>query len=541
MVSCASCRLERLRVCHRNRAETGGDGALLTAGVYEHKLDNFTYEGSFQAGFVNKVVKFTREGSGPVREEPGVGTLSAAACVVVSRGTATSDIRSYVACPLHMRPDVCSRSRPTCKLLVSPVKVQCSDIFVRRGRCGFTGLTCKVDTDVRKGKARGDELQAKRVAGRRRGGIVTRGKANRERARAASKRGQCANRPAAVERARRDAVRGDAAGRAVGSPTDAKVRRARTDCLEGRRAAAEALRTGFPVKRALVDESQGRDAALAQLVDDLRAADIAVAYVPRAQLDALSSHGAHQGIVLEVGAFPYVDLADVIAAAGVGPALVVVLDHVTDAGNFGAIVRSAEVVGAAGVVIANKRAAEVTVATYKTSAGAVMHLPIARVPNIARALEQLKAAGFWTVGASEHAEGSCWDAPLTGRIALVMGSEGDGISRLVLETCDDLTKLPQRGATESLNVAQAATALCYEWLRVNIAALEGSSVVLADAAAPSACGAADLSNSGKNVPKTAHSEADFGTFLPEFRGVSATVGAASSAAPATDGVGGARE
>ena len=341
---------------------------------------------------------------------------------------------------------------------------------------------------------------------------------------------------------------GRSKGRSAGSSAHGAAarpgasRRPAGEYIEGRRAAAEALRTGFPVKRALVADAEGRrDAALAQLVDQLRGANIPVEYVATEQLDALSSHGAHQGIALEVGAFPYVDLADVIAAAGAGPALVVVLDHVTDAGNFGAIVRSAEVVGAAGVVIANKRAAEVTVATYKTSAGAVMHLPIARVPNIARALEQLKAAGFWTVGASEHAEGSCWDAPLTGRIALVMGSEGDGISRLVLETCDDLTKLPQRGATESLNVAQAATALCYEWLRVNIAALEGSSVVLADAAAPSACGAADLSNSGKNVPKTAHSEADFGTFLPEFRRVSATVGAASSVAPATDGVGGARE
>lgn len=322
-------------------------------------------------------------------------------------------------------------------------------------------------------------------------------------------------------------------------------RRPAGEYIEGRRAAAEALRTGFPVKRALVADVGGRrDAVLAQLVDQLRGANIPVEYVATEQLDALSSHGAHQGIALEVGAFPYAALADIIAradAAGAEPALVVVLDHVTDAGNFGAIVRSAEVVGAVGVVIANKRAAEVTVATYKTSAGAVMHLPIARVPNIARALEDLKAAGFWTVGASEHAEGNCWDAPLTGRIALVMGSEGAGISRLVLETCDDLTKLPQRGATESLNVAQAATALCYEWLRVNIAALEGSSVVPADAAAPSACGTADLSNSGKNVPKTAHFEADFGTFLPEFRGVSATVGAASSAAPVTDGVGGARE
>lgn len=344
---------------------------------------------------------------------------------------------------------------------------------------------------------------------------------------------------------------GRSKGRSAGSSAHGAAARPGTsrrpagEYIEGRRAAAEALRTGFPVKRALVADVGGRrDAVLAQLVDQLRGANIPVEYVATEQLDALSSHGAHQGIALEVGAFPYADLADIIAradAAGAEPALVVVLDHVTDAGNFGAIVRSAEVVGAVGVVIANKRAAEVTVATYKTSAGAVMHLPIARVPNIARALEDLKAAGFWTVGASEHAEGTCWDAPLTGRIALVMGSEGAGISRLVLETCDDLTKLPQRGATESLNVAQAATALCYEWLRVNIAALEGSSVVPADAAAPSACGAADLSNSGKNVPKTAYFESDFGTFLPEFRGVSATVGAASSAAPAMDGVGGARE
>ena len=203
--------------------------------------------------------------------------------------------------------------------------------------------------------------------------------------------------------------------------------------IEGRRAAAEALRTGFPVKCALIAEGGERDAALSRLVDDLNAAGVRIKYVPRAQLDALSSHGAHQGIALEVGNFPYADVADILDRAGDGPALVVVLDHVTDDGNFGAIVRSAEVVGAAGVIIANKRAAGVTVGSYKTSAGAVMHLPIAQVPNIARALDDLKAAGFWVGGASEHAEGSCWDAPFEGRVALVMGSEGDGISRLVLE------------------------------------------------------------------------------------------------------------
>lgn len=243
--------------------------------------------------------------------------------------------------------------------------------------------------------------------------------------------------------------------------------------IEGRRAAAEALRTGFPVKCALIAEGGERDAALSRLVDDLNAEGVRIKYVPRAQLDALSSHGAHQGIALEVGNFPYADVADILDRAGDGPALVVVLDHVTDDGNFGAIVRSAEVVGAAGVIIANKRAAGVTVGSYKTSAGAVMHLPIAQVPNIARALDDLKAAGFWVGGASEHAEGSCWDAPFEGRVALVMGSEGDGISRLVLEKCDFLTKLPQRGMTESLNVAQATTALCFEWLRRNADELMG--------------------------------------------------------------------
>lgn len=250
-------------------------------------------------------------------------------------------------------------------------------------------------------------------------------------------------------------------------PSRDRVQAPKGEFIEGRRAVAEALRTGFPIKCALVAEGGERDSSLTHLVNDLESAGVRIKYVPRTQLDALSSHGAHQGIALEVGNFPYADIANIIARAGEGPALVVVLDHVTDDGNFGAIVRSAEVVGAAGVIIANKRAAGVTVGSYKTSAGAVVHLPVAQVPNIARALDELKAAGFWVGGASEHADGVCWDAPFEGRVALVMGSEGDGISRLVLEKCDFLTKLPQLGQTESLNVAQATTALCFEWLRRN--------------------------------------------------------------------------
>ena len=135
------------------------------------------------------------------------------------------------------------------------------------------------------------------------------------------------------------------------------------------------------------------------------------------------------------------------------------------AGNFGAIVRSAEVVGACGVLIPNRRNARVNTAAYKTSAGAVMHLPIAMEANLARSLAALKDEGFWIVGASEHAQDIIWDAPLSGRVCLVMGSESDGLSRLVLDTCDHLVKLPQAGKVESLNVAQSATAIAYEWAR----------------------------------------------------------------------------
>lgn len=242
--------------------------------------------------------------------------------------------------------------------------------------------------------------------------------------------------------------------------------RDRSDLIEGRRAVEEALASGMPLRSALVQERSGeRDQALERIAARLDEAGVPVERVPRARLDALSSHGAHQGVVVRTRPFEYAGLADVIAAAGEGPALVVVLDHVTDQGNFGAIVRTAEVVGAAGVVVAKARAASVGVGAYKTSAGAVMHLPIAQVPNLARAIEELKAAGFWACAATEHATEDVWHAPMGGRLALVMGSEGEGISRLVAEKCDFSCRLPQRGRVESLNVAQATTVLCYEWLR----------------------------------------------------------------------------
>ena len=244
----------------------------------------------------------------------------------------------------------------------------------------------------------------------------------------------------------------------------------RSDLIEGRRAVEEALGAGVPLKSALVQiQSLDADPALERLAQRLDAAGVSVERVPRNRLDQLSSHGAHQGVIVRAKPFQYAELGDVIAAAGKGNALVLVLDHVTDEGNFGAIVRTAEVVGAAGVVIAKARSASVGVGAYKTSAGAVLHIPIAQVSNLARAVEELKAAGFWACASTEHATDDVWSAPLAGRVAMVMGSEGEGISRLVLEKCDFACKLPQRGRVESLNVAQACTVMCYEWLRREMA------------------------------------------------------------------------
>lgn len=278
------------------------------------------------------------------------------------------------------------------------------------------------------------------------------------------------------------------------------------DYLEGRRATEEALDLGLPIKRALVQKDGGnQDPALVRLVTRLEQDGVEVERVAKPVLDSLSSHGAHQGIVLRVQPYRYAELSDVIAAAGEGDALVIVLDHVTDEGNFGAIVRTAEVVGAAGVVVAKARAARVGVGTYKTSAGAVMHLPIAQVSNLAAALDELKEHGFWAGGATEHAHDVIWDAPIHGRLALVMGSEGNGISKLVRQHCDFEMKLPQRGRVESLNVAQATTAIAYEWLRRSMTG-EGQ-------ASGSVAGADGFDAMGADFPDT--SDFDFGAGFPD--------------------------
>ncbi len=236
--------------------------------------------------------------------------------------------------------------------------------------------------------------------------------------------------------------------------------------LEGRRALAEALSAKTPVECVWAGSAAMHDKATAKLLERARKRGAQIVPATSEQLDAHSGHGAHQGVIAAVAPYSYASVSDLLKRAeGRENALIVACDHITDAGNLGAIVRSAEVVGATGLLIPSRRNARVTASTYKTSAGAVVHLPIAMEPNLARNLSRLKEEGFWVVGASEHAGTRAWDAPLSGRIALVVGSEGKGLAALVEKTCDLLVKLPQAGKVESLNVAQAATVLAYEWMR----------------------------------------------------------------------------
>lgn len=241
--------------------------------------------------------------------------------------------------------------------------------------------------------------------------------------------------------------------------------------IEGKRPVLEALKVGVPAKCLYVADGLKGDKVVDDVVRRAHKAKISVKQVKRPELDKRSERGSHQGLMLETLSYQYSSVNEIIIAANKraqandGKALIVILDHITDAGNLGAIARSAEVVGASGIIIPNKRSARVTAATYKSSAGAVAHIKIAQVGNISQIIDSLKKENFWVAGASEKASQCIWDAPLAGRLALVMGNEGEGLARLTQEHCDFLVALPQAGEVGSLNVAQASTACMYEWMR----------------------------------------------------------------------------
>lgn len=180
------------------------------------------------------------------------------------------------------------------------------------------------------------------------------------------------------------------------------------------------------------------------------------------ELERLCGSPDHQGVVAEVDPYPYAAPDELLAEAEV---LLVALDQVQDPRNLGAVARSAEVAGATGLVIPERRAAEVTAVACKASAGAVEHLAIARVRNLADWLADAKEAGFWIWGADAEALRAPWEVDLTGSTVLVLGGEGKGLRPRVAAACDDLVALPQRGEVDSLNVSAAATALLFEAVR----------------------------------------------------------------------------
>jgi 23S rRNA (guanosine2251-2'-O)-methyltransferase len=226
-----------------------------------------------------------------------------------------------------------------------------------------------------------------------------------------------------------------------------------TEIVYGVRPVIEALRSGRREVYEVLDAVGSKEVAKVAA-----ASAVPVKKVPRSRVEELARGGVHQGVAARVGPYPYAELDDVLA--GPDP-IVAVLDGVTDPHNLGAVLRVADAAGASGVVIPKDRAVGVTAAVVKASAGASEHVPVARETNLRRAIDRMKKAGVW-VYAAEVGQTTYTELDLTGPVALVLGSEGRGVRRLVREGCDGALSIPMLGAVESLNVSVAAALLLYE-------------------------------------------------------------------------------
>src|ERR1700687_3740311 len=207
------------------------------------------------------------------------------------------------------------------------------------------------------------------------------------------------------------------------------------------------------------------DIRLQRLIEDCRRLSVPVRFLERTELDRMAGNAAHQGVVAVTSAKQYNDLDDVIAAKRAQYSLIVVLDGVEDPHNLGAILRTADAAGPNGVVIPERRAAGVTAIVTKASAGASEHLPIAKVTNIARTLEELKAQNLWMVGLDERGKQSYDSLDYKMDCAIVLGAEGKGLHDLVARKCDFLVSIPMLGKVPSLNVSVAAGVMLYEIVR----------------------------------------------------------------------------
>ncbi len=238
------------------------------------------------------------------------------------------------------------------------------------------------------------------------------------------------------------------------------------EIIEGRNAVIEALRAGRAIDKLYINKGDV-DKTLGHIASRAREKGVVVVECDRRKLDFMSQTGAHQGVIAVCAVREYCTVDDIFAIAqerGEAPFLIV-CDEISDGHNLGAIIRSAECAGAHGVIIPKRRSAGLTAVVDKASAGAAEHMAIARVPNLPAVLRELKERGVWVYGTAAGGSSQLWQTDFSGPVALVIGSEGDGMGRLVAECCDFVVSLPMRGRLSSLNASAAAAITMYEVLR----------------------------------------------------------------------------
>lgn len=235
--------------------------------------------------------------------------------------------------------------------------------------------------------------------------------------------------------------------------------------IEGRNAVLEAFRSGRCVDKLFVLDGC-QDGPVRTIVREAHKKDTIINYVSKERLDNLSETGAHQGVIAQVAAYEYASVEDILEKAREKgePPFVFVLDNIEDPHNLGAIIRTANLAGAHGVIIPKRHAAGLTATVAKTSAGALNYTPVAKVTNLTRTIENLKKEGIWFVCADMGGE-TMYRLNLTGPIGLVVGNEGEGVSRLIREKCDYVASIPMKGDIDSLNASVAAGVLAYEIVR----------------------------------------------------------------------------
>lgn len=240
--------------------------------------------------------------------------------------------------------------------------------------------------------------------------------------------------------------------------------------IEGRNAVTEALRSGTAIDKIYLAKGE-TDRTLSLIAAEARKAGVVVVEADRRKLDAMSLTHSHQGIIAIAAVRAYATVEDIlsIASARGEKPLLVVCDEISDPHNLGAIIRTAECAGAHGVIIPKRRSAGLTAVVAKSSAGAVSYLPVARVPNIPSLLKDLKKQGIWVFGAAAEGTVPLYGADFKNAAAIVIGSEGDGMTRLVRESCDFLVSIPMKGQISSLNASAAAAILLYEAVRQRLA------------------------------------------------------------------------